>query len=83
MKKRWIGRSIMYAALVFCIAIAGFYLGEPLVARADSSCCTYGDDCKKPGDDIEIERVCCEPATGHSFCSASQHNYCQTSLPCP
>ena len=83
MKKRWIGRSIMYAAFVFCIAIAGFYLGEPLAVQADSLCCVYPADCIKPGDDIEIEKSCCHPAYHQADCSQNATYYCTTGASCP
>jgi hypothetical protein len=64
-------KLLVYVVFIAAMIFSGLQLGNPTKARAEASCCTFGQDCNTKG-----APRCCIPL-GEADCSATQINYCK------
>lgn len=67
----------LYLALLAAMVFSGLQLGKPTTAKAEASCCTYGQDCTTRG-----APKCCEPGITEADCSEAKKNYCRANSEC-
>jgi hypothetical protein len=66
-----VAKPFMYSLCIASMIFAGTQLGKSTKARAEASCCTYGQDCT-----TKSAPRCCVPLL-EADCSETQKNYCR------
>lgn len=67
------GKLLLYGLVLAAMTLSGLQLGQPAKVRAETGCCTFGEQCT-----TKAAPKCCLPY-GEAPCSEAQQNYCKKS----